>query len=109
MERVSSWGVSQYEVTEMASKPADPAAITRRDLMSSAAAVAAVSVTGDALAARASREPATTRAIKTGTAPAPPFDSMRDYVAALEHHGLLRRFGRSNDLAPRPGQSQPSR
>jgi UbiD family decarboxylase len=76
----------------MAAKPTDPAAITRRDLMSSAAAVAAVSVTGDAMAARDSREPATARAVKTGTAPAPPFDSMRDYVAALEHYGLLRRF-----------------
>lgn len=60
--------------------------ITRRNLMSSAAAVAAASVTGDALAAQDAPEK------RPDPAPKPPFDSMRGYVAALEHHGLLRRF-----------------
>ncbi len=60
--------------------------ITRRNLMSSAAAVAAATVTGSALAAQDAPGK------RPGPAPEPPFDSMRDYVAALEHHGLLRRF-----------------
>ena len=79
----------------MATDDTHSGGITRRDLMSSAASVAAVSVTFDALAAPAAREPPPGETVadkRPGSAPSPPFDSLRDYVAALEHHGLLRRF-----------------
>ena len=65
--------------------------VTRRELMASGTALAAASVAlaGNAADARAHRS-------STGPAgdkvPKPPFDSMRDYVAALDAHGLLRRF-----------------
>jgi hypothetical protein len=58
--------------------------------MTSAAAIAAASVTGQALAA--GHKAAAAPAPRAGTAPTAPFDSLRDYVAALEHHGLLQRF-----------------
>jgi 4-hydroxy-3-polyprenylbenzoate decarboxylase len=74
----------------MAANPTDDAAITRRRLMTSAAAIAAASVTGQALAA--GHKAAAAPAPRAGTAPTAPFDSLRDYVAALEHHGLLQRF-----------------
>jgi 4-hydroxy-3-polyprenylbenzoate decarboxylase len=62
---------------------------SRRRLMASGMAMAAASLAATPSVARASGH----RSEKSAaTAPRPPFDSMRDYVAALEAHGLLRRF-----------------
>ena len=71
----------------MASRTTHAGEISRRHLMASAVAVATASLASNASAARESRQTAA-----KGPAPSPPFDSMRDYVAALEHHGLLQRF-----------------
>ena len=66
---------------------------TRRRLMTSGVALGAASI-----AMAGATAPAVTRAAGHGSqekrqkAPRPPFDSMRDYVAALEAHGLLQRF-----------------
>jgi len=65
---------------------------TRRELMTSGMTIAAASVAVAGSAAQAAGNHS--KAIRgTGTnAPKPPFDSLRDYVAALEAHGLLQRF-----------------
>ena len=63
--------------------------ITRRELVASGAAIAAASLSLSSNDVRAgtyrSKKPAN-GAIKA------PFDSLRDYVDALDQHGLLQRF-----------------
>ncbi len=76
--------MSNNNKTQPTSTP--QAEITRRELMASSAAIAAASITLTGTEALAATNPA------KGPAPQPPFDSMRDYVAALDHYGLLRRF-----------------
>ena len=75
-------------------KPADTspraADVSRRELMASGAAVATAMLAATATTAQAGSHALPGRA--TGKAPSPPFDSMRDWVAALDAHGLLLRF-----------------
>jgi 4-hydroxy-3-polyprenylbenzoate decarboxylase len=72
-------------------KKTGKAPLTRRELMASGAAIAAASValTSSEVNAGSHRSQS---GKKSGSAPAPPFDSMRDYVDALDAHGLLERF-----------------
>jgi 4-hydroxy-3-polyprenylbenzoate decarboxylase len=65
--------------------------VTRREIMASGAAIAAASValTGSNADARSHRSGAGKQAKNP---PEPPFDSMREYVEALDYHGLLYRF-----------------
>jgi 4-hydroxy-3-polyprenylbenzoate decarboxylase len=62
--------------------------VTRREIMASGAAIA-VALASTEAGASAHRADSKKR---SGNAPTPPFDSMRDYVDALERHGLLQRF-----------------
>ncbi len=72
--------------------------VSRRDFLNTAAAgtaIAALSAAGytaDAKAARPFIGAASGAALKN--APQPPFDSFRDWIAALDAHGLLLRFDR---------------
>jgi 4-hydroxy-3-polyprenylbenzoate decarboxylase len=69
----------------------DKNGVTRRDFLAvSGAGLAAVSVTAAAQPADDVRPTGDNSA----SAPKAPFDSLRDYVAALEARGLLRRFDR---------------
>ena len=74
--------------------PPDLLGTTRRDfLTTTGSALAAVSAVGGSLAATA----VNAKAPRTRTppnAPKAPFDSIRDYIAALEAHGLLLRIPR---------------
>ena len=77
----------------MPKKPSEAAApyqsaLSRRELMASGLGLAAATaaLTGARARARAGIH------ADPGLAPQPPFDSLRDYVAALEYHGLLQRF-----------------
>ena len=65
--------------------------VTRREVMASGAAIAAASValTSGKAVAGSHRSGSKGRG---SNPPKPPFDSMRDYVAALDYYGLLRRF-----------------
>ncbi len=58
--------------------------------MASGAAVATAMLAATATTAQAGSHALPGRS--TGKAPSAPFDSMRDWVAALDHHGLLLRF-----------------
>lgn len=75
----------------------EPTGLSRRDLVSAtglglaALSIGACATPGASSAAAGARDPA--------RAPRPPFDSMRDYVAALEAHGLLLRFPRMDQDA----------
>lgn len=62
--------------------------LSRRELLVAAGAAAASLAPGEPRAAR------TTDSGAMGTVPRPPFDSLRDYVAALDAHGLLLRIPR---------------
>lgn len=70
---------------------------SRRDFMaaagSSLAALSALAV-GRASASQAMTGSATVAAAGTGDVPRAPFDSVRDYMAALEAHGLVLRIPR---------------
>ena len=69
----------------------DSKSVTRREfLAASGAGLAAVSVTTTAQSAD-DRQPA---GVRSASSYAAPFDSLRDYVAALEARGMLKRFGR---------------
>ncbi len=65
--------------------------VTRREVMASGAAIAAASValTSSQADARSHRSGSKKRG---NNPPELPFDSMRDYVEALDYYGLLRRF-----------------
>ena len=65
--------------------------VTRREVMASGAAIAAASValTSGKAVARSHRSGSKKRG---NNPPELPFDSMRDYVEALDYYGLLRRF-----------------
>ena len=65
--------------------------VTRREVMASGAAIAAASValTSGKAVAGSHRSGSKGRG---SNPPKPPFDSMRDYVEALDYYGLLRRF-----------------
>jgi len=66
-----------------------PTGLTRRELMASGMVLAAASAaTSPAMAGTSGQD----SKADSSEAPRPPFDSMRDYVAALEAHGLLLRF-----------------
>jgi 4-hydroxy-3-polyprenylbenzoate decarboxylase len=62
--------------------------VTRREIMASGAAIA-VALASTEAGASAHRADSKKR---SGTPPTPPFDSMRDYVDALDYYGLLQRF-----------------
>ncbi|MEE9135277.1 MAG: hypothetical protein V3U00_01010, partial [Gammaproteobacteria bacterium] len=61
------------------------ALLSRRDVVLTGAALAAAPGAIRSATAASSKKSA-------GSAPQPPFDTLRDYVAALEHAGLLARF-----------------
>jgi len=69
--------------------------VTRREVMASGAAIAAASValTSGKAVARSHRSGSKKRGKNP---PELPFDSMRDYVEALDYYGLLRRFSGVN-------------
>lgn len=68
------------------------ARITRRDLMASGAGIAAVSLALAGTTAESAEADSRGKSSAGRNAPKAPFDSMRDYVAALDHYGLLERF-----------------
>ncbi len=81
----------------MANKePTDTAArtarVTRRALMESGAGIAALSLALAGTTAESAEADPRGKSSAGKSAPKPPFDSMRDYVAALDHYGLLERF-----------------
>ena len=59
--------------------------LSRRDILAASGGLAALMSTASSVGAAAVRLP-------PKNAPKPPFDTLRDYVAALEAHGLLLRF-----------------
>lgn len=71
---------------------------SRRDLLAAGTTLAALSAAGCATggatgsAAGGGTKSASASALTPATAPRPPFDTLRDYVAALEAHGLLLRI-----------------
>ncbi len=69
--------------------------VTRREVMASGAAIAAASValTSGKAVARSHRSGSKKRG---NNPPELPFDSMREYVEALDYYGLLRRFSGVN-------------
>ena len=75
-----------------------PESVSRRDFLNTAAAGTAIATlsaagyTADARAARPFAGSASAAALKI--APQAPFDSFRDWIAALDAHGLLIRFDR---------------
>jgi UbiD family decarboxylase len=70
--------------------------VSRRSFLAATAGLAAAGCeTIDTLAASDRITVAMTRAKENlGTEPKPPFDTLREYVAAIEAHGLLLRFDR---------------
>ncbi|MAF83110.1 MAG: UbiD family decarboxylase [Gammaproteobacteria bacterium] len=75
--------------------PADhthPFEFTRRKLMASGMAMAATSVAGAGTETQGAMKRSMTKPDTGINAPRPPFDSLRDYVEALDKHGLLQRF-----------------
>jgi 4-hydroxy-3-polyprenylbenzoate decarboxylase len=60
------------------------ALLSRREILAAGGTIAALSAAASATAAAPG--------VARGPSPRPPFDSLRDYVAALEAHGLLLRF-----------------
>ena len=78
----------------MSDKETDPQAASRRDFLTTTgaglAALSALAAGCGESAPVATTAPAAGR----GSAPKAPFDSLRDYVAALEAHGLLLRIPR---------------
>jgi 4-hydroxy-3-polyprenylbenzoate decarboxylase len=62
---------------------------SRRDLIAASTTIAALASAGCSTGATAAATPG---AEKSGSAPQPPFDTIRDYVAALEANGLLLRI-----------------
>ncbi len=69
-----------------------PFEFTRRKLLASGMAVAASPVVLTDTTAKAAGTRPTTKPNTDVNAPQPPFASMRDYVEALDKHGLLQRF-----------------
>ncbi len=65
---------------------------TRRELMASGMAMAAASAAVAGTTAQAAENLSKATRGAGENSPQPPFDSMRDYVEALEAHGLLQRF-----------------
>ncbi|MFW2404410.1 MAG: UbiD family decarboxylase domain-containing protein [Gammaproteobacteria bacterium] len=76
----------------------DSTSVSRRDFLNTAAAgsaVAALTAAGYTPNARGARPlPGLASAAALKNAPQAPFDSLRDWVAALDAHGLLLRFDR---------------
>ena len=73
-----------------------PGVVSRRSFLAATAGIAAVGcepVDSDAAGERVAAAEASA-AGNTDSAPQAPFDTLRDYVAALEAHGLLLRFDR---------------
>ena len=73
-----------------------PGVVSRRSFLAATAGIAAVGcepVDSDAAGERVAAAEASA-AGNTHSAPLAPFDTLRDYVAALEAHGLLLRFDR---------------
>jgi 4-hydroxy-3-polyprenylbenzoate decarboxylase len=69
--------------------------VSRRTFMSSGAAgVAALAACGYTADTKAAFVPVAASAASLKDAPRAPFDSFRDWIAALEAHGLLLRFDR---------------
>jgi len=69
--------------------------VSRRNFMStSAAGLAALAASGYTGDTKAAFVPAAASAASLKDAPRPPFDSFRDWIAALEANGLLLRFDR---------------
>jgi 4-hydroxy-3-polyprenylbenzoate decarboxylase len=65
---------------------ATPAALSRREIMAASAALASLALGGAPVSAAAG--------VRAGKGPRAPFDSIRDWVAALDAHGLLLRVPR---------------
>jgi len=84
----------------MANKNLDPRATSRRDFLTStgtglaALSALAAGCTESAPPAEKTAQPATPAVVNRAPAPQAPFDSIRDYIAALEAHGLLLRIPR---------------
>ena len=67
--------------------------ISRRDLLAAGSTLAALSATAVATGGCATAGGLGTGAVRNpADAPQAPFDSLRDYVAALDAHGLLLRI-----------------
>ncbi len=76
----------------------DATPVSRRDFLNSATAgsvIAALAGAGYSVDARGSRPlPGLASGVAATNAPRAPFDSLRDWIAALDAHGLLMRFDR---------------
>ncbi|MEO8223927.1 MAG: UbiD family decarboxylase [Gammaproteobacteria bacterium] len=72
--------------------------LSRRNILAASAGIAAISATGGASSVGASAVGTSAAGASAASgggasrAPRPPFDSLRDYVAALDAHGLLVRI-----------------
>jgi 4-hydroxy-3-polyprenylbenzoate decarboxylase len=71
-------------------KPANVGQIDRRMFLAAGTGIAALSAGCSSIAGQ-DKQPAAGRR-PTGKTPTAPFDSIRDYMAAMEDHGLLMRF-----------------
>ena len=66
--------------------------LSRRDILAAGTTLAALSASACSVAGGASSAATGASTLTPGNAPRPPFDTMRDYIAALEANGLLLRF-----------------
>jgi len=88
--------VAKFEPADITEQVTElkPGVVSRRSFLAATAGIAAVGcepVDSDAAGKRVAAAEASV-AGNTGSAPQAPFDTLRDYVAALEAHGLLLRF-----------------
>jgi 4-hydroxy-3-polyprenylbenzoate decarboxylase len=66
--------------------------LSRREILAAGTTLAALSATACSVAGGAASAAGRAGAMTPATAPQPPFDTLRDYVAALDAHGLLLRI-----------------
>jgi 4-hydroxy-3-polyprenylbenzoate decarboxylase len=66
--------------------------LSRREILAASTGIAALSTTACAAGSATAAGPGASSGATPADAPRPPFDTMRDYVAALEANGLLLRI-----------------
>ena len=66
--------------------------LSRREILAAGTTLAALSTTACSVAGGAASATGSQGALTPASAPKPPFDTMRDYIAALEANGLLLRI-----------------
>ncbi|MEE4185960.1 MAG: UbiD family decarboxylase [Gammaproteobacteria bacterium] len=83
--------------TPAESQPSVPAStVSRRSFLAATAGAAAIGCDTMASANKQVAAAEAAAAERIGNAPKPPFDTLREYVAAIEAHGLVLRFDKVN-------------